>query len=118
MIVWSGWGIMVPVFNVLAFFLGAILIGQAHLDTKITEAAGLALWGVLAGVAIYFSARAIESKKGRVLIDEATQRRIVFKPSAGSFFFIPTRYWAFINPAAGVLLAGLTYESIWNPLAR
>lgn len=112
--VWSGWGIQVPLYVVLAFFLAMFGLSPLHLSEDMGMAASVALAGALAGGAIYFTARWQESKPGRDFIDAATNERFTVKPSAGSFFFIPTRYWAFIIPLLGFLIGGASWM---NPAA-
>lgn len=104
--VWSGWGIQVPLYVVLAFFLAMFGLSPLHLAQGLEGAASIGLAGALAGGAIYFTARYLESKPGRDFIDAKTNERFTVKPSAGSFFFIPTRYWAFIVPLLGFLIGG------------
>lgn len=106
--VWSGWGIQVPLYVVAAFFLAMMGIAPLHLAGGLDIAASAALTGAIAGGAVYFTARAIESKPGRTFIDAGTNQSFEVKPSAGSFFFIPTRYWAFIIPLLAFLFAGST----------
>lgn len=104
--VWSGWGIQVPLYVVVAFFVSMGILTPFHLGEEMGIAVAVGLAGAIAGGAIYFTSRWIESKPGRVLIDAATQQSFEVKPSAGSFFFIPTRFWAFITPLLLILFAG------------
>ena len=105
MIIWSGWG-----FLVVFFFLGGCLLGipvgalfPDNPDASI--AATLITGGLIAGLASFLFARKIEGGEGRAFIDEATGQRIVVKRSAGSLFFIPTRYWAYVAPVLAIVLA-------------
>ena len=91
MIVWSGWGFLVAVFFILAFFIGVPLGSLISSDENTSMAAAVMIAGLLAGLGSFLLARQIESKPGRTFIDEATQQRIEVRPSAGSLFFIPTR---------------------------
>lgn len=104
--VWSGWGIQVPLYVVVAFFLATIGLTPLHLASGMETAASIALAGALAGGAIYLTALKLESRPGRDFIDANTNERFTVKPSAGSFFFVPTRYWAFIIPLLGFLMGG------------
>lgn len=108
-IVWSGWGIQVPLYVIVAFFAVVFALTPLHLAENLSMAVAFGLTGAIAGGAVYFTSRWIESKPGRVLIDAATQQQFEVKPSAGSFFFIPTRFWAFLIPLLLILLAGLMY---------
>jgi hypothetical protein len=105
LIVWSGWGVLVPVINFVAFALFAAcmkaidstsLEPTAHLAAIIANAV---VWAGLASGAIFLIAERLGARPGRTLVDPATQQRVVLRKSAGSFFFIPTRYWAFITVA-------------------
>jgi len=106
-IIWRGWGILVPLFLVVGFAASAFLRGLAGGAAPAGTAQALLplLTGVIAGGAIWFAARAIEARRGRVFIDKATGREIKVGANAGSFFFIPTRIWAFIALGLGVVLA-------------
>jgi hypothetical protein len=106
-IVWRGWGLLVPVFAFGALMLGAVVEGSGLTFGLTKQQAiyfGEVIGSLIAGGALFFIARKIESVPGRVLVDPATNQRVVFKKSAGSFFFIPTRYWAFILPGLMVAL--------------
>jgi hypothetical protein len=61
--------------------------------------------GLISGLGAFLLARRIEGGEGRVLIDEATGQRIVIRPRAGSLFFIPTRYWAYVMPVLAIAVA-------------
>ncbi len=108
-IVWRGLGILVPLFTVAAFIAGVVLAGvlkaQFGFPEHVESAIGLGLAGLLAGGGLLLVATRIESKPGRVLIDAATNRQFTVKPSAGSFFFVPTRYWAYIVGLVGLVAA-------------
>lgn len=108
MIVWSGWGILVVVFAALGLIAGvAIAEGVAPLlgladATK--QGAGFIIGGLIGAVATFFFARWREGGEARVFVDEATGQRIEVRPSAGSLFFIPTRYWPWIVLGVSVLM--------------
>lgn len=107
MIIWSGWGILVPLYVVLAFALCAVGVSAVGLPDPSGPAIGCALAGVLSGAAIFLTVRKLDGREGRALTDDKTGQRVVLKPSAGSFFFIPTRYWSYILAAAGLFLGGM-----------
>lgn len=113
--VWSGWGIQVPLYVVLAFFLAFLGLAPFHLTEDLAVGVAMALTGAVAGGAVYFTARWLESKPGREFIDAKTNERFTVKPSAGSFFFIPTRYWAFIVPLLGFVFGGAMIMSPPKP---
>jgi hypothetical protein len=108
-IVWRGWGILVPAFLFIALLV-ATAINESLGGKSVMTGVVFTACGFGAGVAIWLIAKAIESRPGRVFIDKATGKEISVGNSAGSFFFIPTRYWAFGSVAVG-LLFGLVAAS-------
>lgn len=115
MIVWSGWGFLVAIFAVIGFFIGIPVSGLISQDSNIASAIAIILAGLVAGLGSFLLARQIEKGEGRAYIDEATQQRIVVRPSAGSLFFVPTRYWAYIAPVAGIALGAFMMMSPASP---
>ncbi len=112
-IVWAGWGIIVPAILFVAA-MGAGVLEKLLVQQGVpVPGLGYTIMGVAAGVAIWLINRALESRPGRVLIDKATGREFKVGASSGSFFFIPTRYWSYIAVALG-LLAGLSVVNHWK----
>ena len=111
MIVWSGWGFLVAVFFVVGFAIGVPVGSLVSADPNTAMAASVIIGGLLAGLGSFLLARQIEKGEGRVFIDEATQQRIVVRKHAGSLFFIPTRYWAYVAPVLGIGMAILVMAS-------
>lgn len=107
MIIWSGWGFLVAVFYVVGFLIGMPVGSLVSADPATASAVSFVCAGLLAGLGSFLLARQIEKGEGRAFIDEATQQRIVVRKSAGSLFFIPTRYWAYAAPVLGIGLAVL-----------
>ncbi len=106
MIIWSGWGFLVVFF----FLVGAVIglpVGAMFSDSGASAAATVITAGLVAGLASFLFARKIEGGEGRAFIDEATGQRIVVKRSAGSLFFIPTRYWAYVAPVLAIVIGVL-----------
>ena len=113
-IVWRGWGIIVPGIWFAALMLSAVIQGAVGSGTYLAYRGLIAaVVAVVCGFAIWFIAKAIESRPGRIFIDKATGREIKVGANAGSFFFVPTRYWAFITVGLG-LVAGVALISGWN----
>lgn len=110
MLIWSGWGIMVVVIAAIGLFIG-ISAGDAvqHYAQWAygpSQSVGSAVGGVFAAIGIFLFARWREGgEPERVFIDEATGQRIAVRRSAGSLFFIPTRYWTWIVLGLTVLFA-------------
>lgn len=107
MIIWSGWGILVLVFFVVGLFIGLPVGELISSDPDTSMAVAIVVSGLVAGLGSFLLAKKIESGEGRAFIDEATQQRIVVRKSAGSLFFIPTRWWAYAAPIVGILFAVL-----------
>jgi hypothetical protein len=102
-IIWRGWGILVPVM-VIAAFLVAMGLGVAIPGNSPAESmAMIPITGALAGLGIWLFHQQMDKRPKRVFVDEATGQRIAVGADAGSFFFIPTRFWAFIVPALGLI---------------
>lgn len=110
-IVWSGWGFLVAVFFVVGCFIGFPVGSMVSQDPDVAIAVAIIIGGLIAGLGSFFLARKIESGQGRAYIDEATQQRIVIKPHAGSLFFVPTRYWAYVAPVVAIALGALVMSS-------
>jgi hypothetical protein len=107
MIIWSGWGFLVAVFYVVGFLIGIPVGSMISDDPNVASGVGFVCAGLVAGLCSFLFARQIEKGEGRAFIDEATQQRIVVRKHAGSLFFIPTRYWAYVAPVLGIALAVL-----------
>ena len=104
-IVWRGWGILVIPIALAAFFLAITINQQAHIQSPALSGIVYVLSCGLAALGIWLFAQKIESQPGRVLIDKNTGREFEVRKSAGSLFFIPTRYWSYIIVAIGALVA-------------
>ena len=116
LLIWRGFGVLVPLYVVVAVFLSTMLDDllktQLALQDSVRLAVSFAMVGVLAGSALFVTAAKIESKPARILIDPTNNREIKFKSSAGSFFFVPTRYWAYIVGIIGLVAAGAKVAGI------
>jgi hypothetical protein len=105
MIIWNGWGWVVPV---LAFF---VALGTELLSEEITGqdrfyqehpwliVAAMVAAGSLVGlVALY-----LHRRPARVVIDKGTGEELTLREKH-SFFFVPLRYWAALLPAIAVVM--------------
>lgn len=110
-LIWSGWGILVLVFFIIGGLIGIPLGSLFPQDGDIGVAVMMITGGLVAGLGSFFLARKIESGEARAFIDEKTGQRIVVRKSAGSLFFIPTRYWAYVAPVLGIALGALMMMS-------
>jgi len=110
-LIWSGWGILVLVFFIVGGLIGIPLGSLFPQEGDIGVAVMAITGGLVAGLGSFFLARKIESGEARAFIDEQTGQRIVVRKSAGSLFFIPTRYWAYVAPVVGIVLGVLIMMS-------
>lgn len=96
MLIWSGWGIGVVIIAfiglVIAFAAGDALMTQFAMPSGPANSAGIIVGGVLAAVGMILLTRWRVQRESRTFIDERTGERVEVRPSAGSLFFIPTRY--------------------------
>ena len=106
-IVWSRWGILVPLIVVVCLFGAAFCIAPFHLETKLASSLLWIAGSAISALAIFFLARSLEAKKPRVLLDQATNKRVALRANAGHFFFVPMRWWPYVIAAIGALLATL-----------
>jgi hypothetical protein len=104
-IVWRGWGIVVVPIAFVAFALAVAVVEQAHIGPGAISGLVFVAASGLGALGIWLIAHRIESEPGRVFIEKQTGREIVVRRSAGSLFFIPTRYWSFIVVGIGVVAA-------------
>lgn len=98
MIIWSGWGILIPIIAVLGAVLG-YGIGEA----LGIEAYGMGLGLGLAAFANWAIWRAIDRKGVRVLWDPAVGKEVHIKPKH-SLFFIPGRFWTVLIGLLAVVM--------------
>lgn len=105
MIIWSGWGFLVAIFFLVGCLIGVPVGGLVSTDSDVSAAVMILVGGLVAGLASFFFARKMEGGEGRAFIDEATGQRIVVRRTAGSLFFIPVRYWAYVAPVLAIALA-------------
>ena len=111
MIIWSGWGFLVAIFFLIGCLIGLPVGALFASNADASAAATLITGGLIAGLASFLFARKIEGGEGRAFIDEATGQRIVVRRTAGSLFFIPTRYWAYVAPVLTIVLAAVMMMS-------
>ena len=113
MIIWSGWGIVVVLIGAVGLFVGVGAANslEAWLPYGPAQSVGIVLGGILAASGIYFFAQWRESGESRVFIDEASGQRIEVRQSAGSLFFIPTRFWTWIVLALSALFAATMFSA-------
>ena len=107
MIIWSGWGILVLVFAVVGLFIGMPIGTAIAADENTAMAISIISAGLVMGLGSFLFARQMEKGTGRVFIDEQTGQRVVMGRSAGSLFFVPVRYWAYVGPVLAIVFAAM-----------
>ena len=103
MIIWSGWGILVPViaFTIL-LTTQAVADSLTGVDGYYSAHSALQIVALLAGaVALWFLGRYLNGKPGRRLIDKETGQEFLFR-RRHTFFWINMEYW-------GVALAAVAF---------
>jgi hypothetical protein len=115
LLVWSGKGWVVPLFNFVAFFLYAISLtpfDHKHLnllEDSAVHAVSCSIFGGLAVFLIYRFSLSAKKAKPRVLIDVESGKKVVQRKSAGTFFGIKTANWTVIS---GVLWAVIAVAGV------
>ena len=104
MIIWRGLGFLVFVITLAALIFMEVLTGRLFHDPSYYAAHG---WPKLVGfliaaVAVWLLGNSLNRRPGRVVIDKATGRQVVLKPTH-SLFFIRVDYWAAILVVLGIV---------------
>ena len=115
MLAWSGSGYWVAVCNLVGGAAGIGLAFALHQPDNIAGAIFFAVWGLLSGVLIFFTTRAILSQPARRLRDEQSGQ-VVEVPRGGEFSGLPMGAWAYINPIFALIIAVVVYLGYWNPM--
>ena len=103
MLIWSGWGFLV------AFIWAPIVATSYNSNKHLIEDAPFELiavmlfWSFVTSVLIWLVAALIRRLTLRTLIDQRTGLAFTTDAS-GSFFFIPTRFWAYLIPIINLAL--------------
>ncbi len=107
LIIWRGWGILVLPIAAVAFIAAMTLADfmmSLQVSRYIADPIGFTTVFAAAGAGIWFMAKALTGRNKRTLVDPATGQQFVYGSNAGSLFFIPTRFWAFIVLAVGIMV--------------
>jgi len=89
MAVWTGRGLIVPLTVIAALSVAFFALAVTGQGTRYAWA-GILAAGAVAGPAIFIAARRFDRADGGA--------------GSGTFFFVPTRLWAFIVPAMMLLM--------------
>lgn len=108
LLVWQGLGLAA---FVIPFFVIVAIIAVANLVLGVP---GATVWATfLVGVSLLISAELIrrvairlDRRPARVLVDKETGQEVELR-ERHTFFFVPLRYWVWIEAAGGILAAVL-----------
>jgi hypothetical protein len=106
MLIWSGWGIAVPVITFAFLLLLDWATGAYFEDTSYYAENGWPKFVAvaLAALVVWFLGRYLNADKGRVLVDPATQETVVLKRTH-TFFWLRIEYWAPLLIVLGIVFA-------------
>ena len=97
MIIWKGYGLLVAVYAVVGFVIGALFSNAIETDHTWPVALSLLL-----AAANYFTAKKMESQS-KILIDPESGQQVILT-RGDSLFFIPMMYWTYIIAGLAVWL--------------
>ena len=103
MLIWSGWGILVPI------LLAGVWFGFQEGVTKyfgdesyfLTETWPRIAAMAVAGILLFALGRRFHRVKGKVMVDKETGKEVNIKPRH-TFFFLKMEAWGFLAPALAV----------------
>ena len=95
MLIWLGWGVLVPVILGVALFVLPMIVQAVAGDEVFYEHFDyiFRMSLILGAVVIWFLGKKLNGRKGRIVTDDETGEKIELK-STNSFFFIKMEYWA------------------------
>jgi hypothetical protein len=113
MIIWRGWGILVPIIPVVLWLFVPQLFESIMSPDAYTEYfRHISAFSILLGaLTIWFLGRKLNCSEGRTLVNEETGEKVLLKPTH-SFFFINLEYWAIplILFFLFILFLGISYD--------
>lgn len=104
MIIWSGYGFLVPLFAIAAIAVAQIVAPSAKYSSNPLSGIVTFVLLALAGAAIWFLGKKFNTAPGRTVIDKQTGQEISLRRKH-SLFFVPMEYWGPIVAVGGLLLA-------------
>lgn len=112
MIIWNGLGFLVAVIGFGALLVTEIVSEQITEDDQFYQQhSWLILVGMTVAALLTFGLdKLLFRRKERVLIDQETGQKVVFRPNH-SLFFIPVRWWPVVFLILGVAFAILAPAS-------
>lgn len=104
MIIWSGYGFVVPLITIAAIALAQMLAPSDKYSSNPMSGIISFVLLALAGVAIWFLGKKFNTAPGRTMIDKQTGKEVVLRRKH-SLFFVPMEYWGPIVAVIGLLIA-------------
>ncbi|WP_017613005.1 hypothetical protein [Nocardiopsis salina] len=103
MIIWTGWGILVPLFLILGIGItGAV--GEEVLPPE-ASTYGFVVGALLSSLAIFLLGRKLN--KPEQGFHPKTGEPVVYR-NRHTFFFVPMQFWAVIVPTIGLVVTVVT----------
>ncbi|OIQ90477.1 hypothetical protein GALL_276160 [mine drainage metagenome] len=104
MIIWRGFGILVPI------IAGIFSLGTNYIVDVIMKNDDYSKWhywpkalgAVLAAGAVWYVGKYLNSRPGKVVIEKTTGRQVVLRKTH-DLFFLKFEYWAFVLLAFSVI---------------
>lgn len=114
LLIWQGLGFLVPVIVLVSFGLLAALSPSDMSNTPqyIYTIIGTIIFLVDAAI-IWYIAKKLDEKPGRVVIDKKTGREFVLK-GKHTFFFIPLKYWPYVIVGMNVVGVGIFFYKLFT----
>ncbi|MEQ1842785.1 MAG: hypothetical protein ABL994_20485, partial [Verrucomicrobiales bacterium] len=106
MIIWSGHGILIPVFGVAGMIVGGMIgamVGSLSGSENWGMGIGMILGGLLASGLIWLYALTFGKTQESLLVDPRTGQEVLYR-KANTFFFIPAFGWAVISSVGATLM--------------
>lgn len=100
MIIWNGFGWVVPVFAVLCLLLGNVIIGDSWSGNTWAQAGALIAAAVLT---FAFDRFFLAKRADKTLMNKETGEDVIIRKN-DSLFFIPVRFWPFVLIAIAVAI--------------
>ena len=105
MIIWSGFGILIPVIVAICAVLSQLLLNAAVRDDQYYQSHSwpplIAL--TVSAIFVWLLSQRLSRQPSRRLIDPATGKTVLLQ-RRDSLFFVPVRYWPPILVVVGMVL--------------
>ena len=95
MIIWSGWGCLVPIISSLSFFIVILIVSVLPGDPENNAVFAFATASFLAAFIVHLLSRKLDSVEPQRLIDPKTGKEVWIRADH-TFWFISLNYWRYI----------------------